>query len=144
MAWSKDRDVIARAAAACGPFPREGANPYALDFLMYAAGFHNDFDELVTHFGRETVIQSTIWKANWIEAWAEGWIDAKRESRDEALRCERKACIDSVRVRHPTLLPAALPAIEACQDHVVLCDWILKAADLDTVAFSALLGLETR
>ena len=34
--------------------------------------------------------------------------------------------------------------IEACQDHVVLCDWILKAADLDTVAFSALLGLETR
>jgi hypothetical protein len=143
MAWSKDYDAVSRAAAACGPFPEEGGTSYALDFLMYAAGYHHDFDALVEQFGRETLTQSVIWKGYWIEAWAEGWIDAKRESRDEALRCERKACIESIEKRHPALLPKALPAIEACQDHALLCEWILEAANLDTVAFSARLGLPT-
>jgi hypothetical protein len=64
------------------------------------------------------MIQSSVWQA----AWAEG--------RAEGLRATRDLCLELIRRRHPALLTKATPVVEACEDHALLCDWILRAEAL--------------
>jgi predicted transposase YdaD len=133
MEGGQDRGVIVRAAAAIKRALPLETNPEALAILLYLAGAHYTVGELTRLFGRETMIQSSVWQA----AWSEG----KAEGKAEGLRAERQTCIALIKNRHPTLLARAVPAVEACDDHAILCDWILKAPDLDSAAFARLLGI---
>ena len=63
------------------------------------------------------------------------------EAKGEALSVEPQACIEAIQKRHPTLLPKARCAIEACEDHARLCDWMVKAPELDAPAFGRHLGI---
>ena len=134
MEGGQDRGVIVRAAAAIRHALPLERSPEALAILLYLAGAHYNVGELTRLFGRETMIQSSVWQA----AWSEGKAEGRREGKTEGLR---QTCIALIRKRHPTLLAKAAPAVEACDDHEVLCDWILKAADLDSAAFARLLGI---
>lgn len=98
---------------------------------MYLAGAHHNAEVLTRLFGREKMIQSSVWQAALAEGQAEG-----------RLRAEREVCIELIRKRHPALLAKAIPAIEACEDHEKLGDWILSAGDLDDAGFARLLGID--
>ena len=72
---------------------------------------------------------------------AAGRLRGAIEGKAEALCVERQACIESIEERHPTLLPKARYAIEDCEDNARLCDWMVKAPELDAPAFPRLLGI---
>jgi hypothetical protein len=98
-------------------------------------------EELTRVFGREIMIQSSVWQAAWNEGKAEGRAEGKAEGRTEGLRAVRAACLEAIATHHPALGEKAASAVATCDDHATLCRWMLRSSELDDDAFARLLGL---
>jgi predicted transposase YdaD len=129
MAGGDRLELIERAASAIEDGLPEERSPDARAILLYLAGAHYNAEVLTRLFGREKMIQSSVWQAAWTEGRAEG------------LRAGREICLELIRRRHPALLAKSTPVVEACEDHALLRDWILSAGQLDDAGFARLLGI---
>lgn len=117
--------------------PREQAAE-AQSTLIHLAGCYHTREDLERSFGRKKMIQSSVWRAAWAEGEAEGKAEGKAEGELQALR---ELCREQVRKHHPTLLPGAETAIDACKDAARLKTWVLEATEHDHDVFARLLGL---
>jgi predicted transposase YdaD len=96
-------------------------------------------EELTRVFGREIMIQSSVWQAAWNEGKAQGEAKGKAEGR---LAAQRELCLEFIEQHHPTLVDAARSVVEGCTDHATLREWSLKASLLDHASFARLIGVE--
>ena len=135
MKGGRTWDVLVRAVAAIRKALPGEKNPEALAILAYFAGAYYNVEELTRLFGRETMIQSSVWQA----AWSEG----KAEGKAEGILAEQRAlCLELIKLHHPGLSAKAAAAVQACSEPAALRTWILRATQLDTPAFARLLGID--
>lgn len=101
--------------------------------LLYLAGRHYTWSEILRVVGRKRMIQSSVWN------------EAVKEGRNEGqLQAERRLCTKMVEKYHPALAASAMPAIEACSDPDRLEEWVVSAPDLDDEAYARLLNIAGR
>ena len=130
MAGGDRLELIERAASVIEDGLPEERSPDARAILLYLAGAHYNAEVLTRLFGREKMIQSSVWQA----AWTEG--------RVADIEAERELCVEFVRRHHPSLWPRAKGCVDACTDPAVLRHWILSAGQLDDAGFARLLGID--
>jgi predicted transposase YdaD len=131
-------EVLVRAVAAIRTALPGEKNPEALAILAYFAGAYYNVEQLTRLFGRETMIQSSVWQA----AWSEGKAEGKAEGRVEGILAEQRTlCLELIKLHHPGLSAKAAAAVQACSEPAALRTWILKATQLDDPAFARLLGI---
>jgi predicted transposase YdaD len=98
--------------------------PDAEDVLLALAGRYYTEPDLARMFGRDRMIQSSLYTA--------GLAEGRLES-------ERELCSALVRKYHSAIAEVALALIASCQDTTRLREWALAAGDLDDVQFLSLL-----
>ena len=125
MRGGSDWDLLTRAVRRVEEALPGDPMSEAESVLLYLAGRHYTFQEILLVVGRKRMIQSSVWNESQLEA-------------------ERRLCVRMVEKYHPALVALALPAIEACSDPARLEEWVVSAPDLDDQAYSRLLNLDRR